>query len=235
MNINEAENINTDISAEENKTQYKGLLKATGLFGGVQGLNMLTALIRNKLTAVILGTSGFGLISVYNSATTMLGNATNFGLPISAVRNLSDINKENDYEKSARYVGVVRSWILLTSLLGLLVCIVLSTQLSLWTFGDKDYTRAFYFLSVMVAATTYAAGELAILKAVRQMREIALVSVYSVLGSLFIVVPIYYFMGESGVIPALLVLSLWILAVTLRYSLKHFPFRSEERRVGKEC
>ena len=150
MNINEAENINTDISAEENKTQYKGLLKATGLFGGVQGLNMLTALIRNKLTAVILGTSGFGLISVYNSATTMLGNATNFGLPISAVRNLSDINKENDYEKSARYVGVVRSWILLTSLLGLLVCIVLSTQLSLWTFGDKDYTRAFYFLSVMV-------------------------------------------------------------------------------------
>ena len=62
MNINEAENINTDISAEENKTQYKGLLKATGLFGGVQGLNRLKELTRKKLQAGSFGTSGLVFI-----------------------------------------------------------------------------------------------------------------------------------------------------------------------------
>ena len=49
------------------KTNYSHILKYTGLFGGVQGLNIMIGLVRNKLVALILGPEGMGLISLFNS------------------------------------------------------------------------------------------------------------------------------------------------------------------------
>ena len=40
---------------EESRKGYGHVLKYTGIFGGVQGLNILIGLVRNKLVAVILG------------------------------------------------------------------------------------------------------------------------------------------------------------------------------------
>ena len=43
---------------------YIHILKAMGLFGSVQGLNILMSLVRNKIVAVLLGTTGMGLITL---------------------------------------------------------------------------------------------------------------------------------------------------------------------------
>ena len=48
-------------------TSYKHILKYTSVFGTIQGLNILVAMIRNKLVAVILGPGGMGLIALFNS------------------------------------------------------------------------------------------------------------------------------------------------------------------------
>ena len=42
-------------------TAYKNIFKATTLFGGVQGLNILLNLARTKLVAIFLGRVGVGL------------------------------------------------------------------------------------------------------------------------------------------------------------------------------
>lgn len=42
---------------------YANILKYTSLFGGVQALSILVALVRNKLVAVLLGPMGVGLLS----------------------------------------------------------------------------------------------------------------------------------------------------------------------------
>ena len=68
---------------------YIHILKAMGLFGSVQGLNILMSLVRNKIVAVLLGTTGMGLITLYNSTVKLLSDATSMGLPMSAVRELS--------------------------------------------------------------------------------------------------------------------------------------------------
>ena len=46
--------------SEEKKSQstYDHVIKYTGLFGGVQGLGLLTSIVRNKLVAEILGPVG---------------------------------------------------------------------------------------------------------------------------------------------------------------------------------
>lgn len=107
---------------ENANRQYRQIVKYTGYFGGVQGLNILAALVRNKVVAVLLGPIGLGLISLYNTAVKLIGDTTNLGIPVSSVRYLSECQEEQD---RCRMVATVRLWSLLTAALGAVVCCVL--------------------------------------------------------------------------------------------------------------
>ena len=73
----------------EKQNSYSHILKYTGLFGGVQVLGILVGLVRNKLVALILGPMGMGLLALFSSTIKLVGDSTNLGLSISAVRNMS--------------------------------------------------------------------------------------------------------------------------------------------------
>ncbi|MEG1903287.1 MAG: hypothetical protein RR212_02730, partial [Bacteroidales bacterium] len=108
-----------EISSEQHrKTQYKDLLKYTGLFGGMQGLNLLSTLVRNKLSALLLGPAGLGVISLFVSVITMLNNATNLGISFSGVRHLSEIAGEADNQRVTAYINVIRFWGVVTAVAG---------------------------------------------------------------------------------------------------------------------
>ncbi len=202
---------------------YSHILKYTGLFGGVQGLNILVGIIRNKLVAVILGPSGMGLISLFNSTINLLSNATNLGIPMSAVKNISEAHARGDDAALKRMVAMVRSWCLLTALAGILLCMALSPLLSYWTFGWGDHTLHFVLLSPIVGMLAVTGGEMAILKGMRRLRPLAMVSVWHVLMALVITVPLYFFFGESAIVPSLVVMALVQMALTLGFSLRLFP------------
>ena len=76
----------------EKQNSYSHILKYTGLFGGVQVLGILVGLVRNKLVALILGPMGMGLLALFSSTIKLVGDSTNLGLSISAVRNMSGAN-----------------------------------------------------------------------------------------------------------------------------------------------
>lgn len=213
---------------EKEKSDYTHIIKYTSLFGGIQGITLLASLIRNKLVAVLLGPSGLGLISIYNTFIILLNNATNLGISFSAVRNVSQISGENDSEALSRYVGVVRSWSIVTAVGGTFICFCLSAPVSFWTFGNYEYTLSFMLLSPAVGLTALSGGELAVLKGIRKLREVALISVLTALSTLIISVPLYYFIGMDGIIPSLLLAALSVTVVTLRYSFRYFPFRLPE-------
>ena len=80
----------TNHEMEAEKNSYSHILKYTGLLGGVQGLNMLVGIVRNKFTAMFLGPSGMGLLSLFNATSGFLTSATNLGIPTSGVRVVSE-------------------------------------------------------------------------------------------------------------------------------------------------
>ena len=135
---------------------YGHVLKYTGIFGGVQGLNIGIGLVRTKLVALLLGPSGMGLASLFNTTVNMVFQATNLGLPFSAVRRVSELYQEGDEAGLARYVKVVRGWTLLTALLGMFVCIVIGPFLSHSTFAWGDHTLHFVLLAPAVGMMTIA-------------------------------------------------------------------------------
>ena len=69
---------------EKTRNSYTHVLKYTGVFGGVQGLNIIIGLVRSKLVAVILGPAGMGLASLLNTVANFVSQATNLGISFSA-------------------------------------------------------------------------------------------------------------------------------------------------------
>lgn len=209
---------------------YTHILKYTSLFGGVQGLAILVGIIRNKLVAVLLGPDGMGLVSLFNSTIKLMSDSTNFGISMSAVKNISEAYDRDDQEAIGRNIAIVRLWSVMAAALGTLLCVVLSPLLSRFTFSWDGHTLHFILLSPVVGLTALTGGELAILKGTRQLRALAASSVYGVLGALLVSVPLYYFFGQKAIVPSLLLLALLQLVITLAYSFRRYPLHLTFRR-----
>ncbi len=203
---------------------YGHILKYTGLFGGVQGLGILLNLVRNKFVAVLLGPAGMGLVSIYTTAMNFFSQATNLGLSFSAVRHLSEAFGSEDSAAMERTVKIVRGWILLTALAGMLLFLLASPLLSR-VFSIDDHTLDFALLSPVVAMTALTGGETAILKASRQLGNLAMVQIGTVVAALVVSVPLYWAYGMSGIVPVLLLVAVATLALTARCSLRLYPLR----------
>ncbi len=209
---------------------YHSILKYISMFGGVQIINVLIGLVRNKLVAVILGPNGFGFISLLNSTIKLISESTNLGISFTAVRQISDYFEQEDNEKTIHYIKVVRSWSLLTACFGAFVCIALAPLLNQWTFTWGDHTLHFMMLSPVVFCTAIMGGEMAILKGTRHLKALAQISVINVLGALCISIPLLYVFHQSGIIPSLNLVALFSLIITLLYSLRFYPLKQRNEK-----
>ena len=208
----------------EKSGSYSHILKYMGVFGGVQGLGILIGLVRNKLIAIILGPDGVGLISLFNSTIKLVSDSTNLGIPTSAVRTISEHFDTGNGYKISRSIVLIRSWSMLTALFGMFVCAVFSPLLDSWTFNWGDHTLHFILLAPTVALMAVTGGEIAILKSTRQLRGLAVVSVYHFIGALLFSVPVIYYWGEAGIVPSMFVTAFWQMIVAIRFSCRRYPF-----------
>lgn len=204
---------------------YGHVLKYTGIFGGVQGLNILISLVRNKIVAKLLGPGGMGLTALFNSSVNFISQSTNLGISFSAVRHVSELFEQGDERKLEHYIKVVRVWSLLTALLGMFVCIVAGPLFSKYTFSWGDHTLHFVMLSPAVALLAITGGETAILKGVRRLKSLAAIQIYSVFMALVVSVPLFYFFNQTAIVPVIVLMALISMLLTIRYSYKLYPLR----------
>lgn len=210
---------------EKHSDSYDHVLKYTGVFGGVQGLNIIIGLVRNKIIAKLLGPAGMGLNSLFNSSVNFISNATTFGISFSAIRHVSELFEEGDEQKIAHFIKVVRGWSLLSALLGMLVCVLLGPALSNLTFAWGNHTLHFILLAPAVGMMAITGGETAILKGARQLKPLAIVQLMNVILALIVSVPVYFFYGQSGIVPVIVMMAFIAMALTLRQSYRLYPLR----------
>ena len=230
--------------ADKSESTYNHILKYTGLFGGVQGLSILLSVIRGKCVAVILGSVGMGLIDLYNRTIDFLSNSTNCGIGFSAVRKLSELYENGNSDELTDQIELVRSWSFLTAIGGIVLCLLFSPLISLAAFDSMEYTLSFCLLSPMVGFISITNGEMAILKGLRQLKKIALVSAFGAFTTLLFTVPLYLLFGIKGIVPALILSSFAFMLILIRFtsgilswrmsfpSRKHFVQGKEMVRLG---
>lgn len=217
--------LNNRMKDNDIEKTYTHILKYTGIFGGVQGLNILIGLVRNKIVASLLGPAGMGLTSLFNSVVAFVTQATSLGISFSAVRHVSELFDQGDEERILHFVKVVRSWSLLTALLGMIVCMVAGPFLSRYAFAWGDHTLHFMALAPAVGLMAIGGGEMAILKGARQLKSLAVIQLAAIIVALVISVPIFYFFGQAGIVPVIVLMALATTLFTLRHSLRLYPLR----------
>lgn len=208
--------ITSNHSMEEN-VDYKRAAKTTILFSGVKVVTIVVGIIRNKIAAVLLGPIGVGINSIFNTYLHFVQTGAGLGLSQSAVRDVSEAYEQKDKNRFSRIISLTNSLVVLTSLLGVAVTVLMSPLFSRWGFGDGTYTLSFILLSLCAGMQIYVENRLAILKGMRQMRSLAYSTIIGSVVGLVVSAPLYYFWGEKGIVPVLLLSAFVSLLVTNYY------------------
>ena len=196
------------------------ILKYTGVFGLVQVLNMLMNIIRNKVAAVFLGPSGMGMLDMYNKATNLLSESTNFGISISGVKHVSEVSSLENHERTLHYVTTLRTYSVLVGLVGMIACICCH-----WILSDSYKTVNFLLISPIILMMAVTGGEIAVLKGTKRLMSLTRVSVLIAFIVLAVLAPFFYLMRSEGIPWALLLSQLLVMLTTLHYSTKNLPYR----------
>ena len=209
---------NTDFTKQQ--SSYRGIFKATSLFGGVQVYQILIEVIKSKFIALLLGPLGVGIQGLYTSATNLIQQLTSFGLSSSAVRNVAEANGSGDRTRIARVVFALRRLVWITGILGMVAVIVFSPVLSKSSFGDSDHIIPFIIISVTLLLAQLSAGQKVILQGTRHLKLLAKSTAIGVTIGLVISVPLYYWLGIKGIVPNIVIGSITTLVLTWYFSRK---------------
>lgn len=204
----------------EQQQSYRQIMKATSLFGGVQVFNILISIIRSKAVAILLGPGGMGIMGMLSSTTGLITSLTSFGLGTSAVKNIAEANATGDLQRIAHITTIFKRLVWFTGLLGLIVTLLLSPWLSQFTFGNKDYTLAFLWLSTTLLFSQLSSGQLVLLQGMRHLKYLAKANVFGSALGLVLTLPLYYFYHIDGIVPGIIGSSLIMLFLSWYFSNK---------------
>ena len=70
-------------------SRSRGLIKSMLIIGSAQVVNILISIVRMKVLAGLLGPSGVGLLSIYNSLQGMVQQTAGLGIGSSGVREIA--------------------------------------------------------------------------------------------------------------------------------------------------
>ena len=220
----EVKDIQTEHTATSQTSSYRSIFKATSLFGGVQVYQILIGIIKSKFVAILLGPAGMGIQGLYTSAIQVIQSLTSLGLSQSAVRDVSEANGTGDTNRVGKTVSIVRRLVWITGLAGMLATIIFSPVLSKTSFGNYDYIIPFIILSVILLIDQICVGQKVVLQGMRRLRDLAKATAIGTTVGLFVSVPLFYFFGVKGIVPALILYSLTSLLLSWYFS----------RRIGIE-
>ena len=187
---------------EESKTNInKRILKALGIFGGTQSIQIICSIVRNKFAAVILGTEGVGLLAVFNNALDLLTSSTQLSIRQSALR---DVAKADTAEKLHKIAYIVLRWSWLLGVVGAIITLLAAPWLSQYSFGNKDYTIHFSLLSVATFLCSVQSGWQIIMQGTDDLKSLAKSMLWGAVFGAIVSIGLYYWLGLASIVPSIL-------------------------------
>ncbi|MFZ4455012.1 MAG: oligosaccharide flippase family protein [Bacteroidales bacterium] len=215
------------MSSRENENSYQSILETTGLIGLVQIIGVALGIIRTKAIALILGTQGFGVLSLYNGMVDFASSTSQFGIGVGSVKELSKAQSEDKQQAIREILYAIRFWIVMASSLAGLIIVVFAPQIGTYQFGAQgaEHIDGIRMLAFAVLFGNIYQIQISILNGVRQLRQMAYSQVLASVGGVFLALPVIYYGGKSGIELSILVVALFN-AVTSYWFIRRVGYRS---------
>lgn len=192
----------------KDKNSYKSILKGVSFLAGTQMFLVLISLIRGKFVALLLGPEGMGIANLFNTSANTIQRFSSLGLNLSIVKETAECKDNPVSIAKLKHIALRLTFI--TATFGALFCLVFSGWLSRITFGDESCAWQFRLLSLMIFLTVAANGKLSLLQGLHEVKAISKSSIIGSIAALSVSVPLYYFYGIKGIVPAMVIFSLVI-------------------------
>jgi O-antigen/teichoic acid export membrane protein len=199
------------------ESSYLDIFKSTSLFGSLQLITIIVAVVRSKFVAVLLGPEGMGINGLLSSTTSLIIEFANLGISRSAVKNIAVTSKEGSNSKISSVASALMSMAWFTGLLSAILTFIFSSFLSEVSFGTVEYSFAFKWLSISILLNQLATSYESVLRGMHQIKMIAAATLKGSLSGLFISVPIFYVYGVEGILPSIVISSLILYIINLYY------------------
>lgn len=194
------------IQEEDNPSDksYFQILKSTGLIGGSSVISIILRIIRTKVLAVLLGPAGMGLFGIYDSITRMIETIAGMGIQSSGVRQTAEAVAANDKEKISYTIFTLRRISIFLGIFGMLLLLLLSTPISILTFGNSEHSFNLALLSIIPLLGAVSGGQRALIQGMRHIGDLAKLSVLGAVFGTVLSIPIIYIWGQDGIAPSLI-------------------------------
>ena len=207
-------------AARERNHTYGQILKSSALIGGSSVINVAIGIVRTKAMAVLLGPAGFGLMGIYNSVADVAQSIAGMGIQSSGVRQIAESVASGESDRIARTVVVLRRTAVVLGVLGALLLIVFSRQVSTLTFGNPTHAAAISLLSIAVLFRSVSTAQGALLQGMRRIADLAKIGIFGAVFSVVVAIPLVYFLRENGIVPSLICMAAMTIGVSWWYSRK---------------
>ncbi|MDE5790204.1 MAG: oligosaccharide flippase family protein [Muribaculaceae bacterium] len=211
----------------DKENTYRSILKGISIFGGVKIFEIFINLIRGKFVALFLGPGGMGYSSIFSNVATTISNLSSFGLNLAIVKEVAVANETK--EKLPEVIAVATKLFYATALTGALICIFFSSFISELSFGSQESNWQFFLLGIAVFLLVVNAGKLSLLQGLHEVNRLSRASLTGSVAGLVFGIPLYYFLGNQGIVPAIVMLALTLnifYSINLKRATKELPQKS---------
>lgn len=181
---------------------YHDIVKSTSIYGFSQAINALLGIVRSKITALLLGTVGVGIMGLFQSIIDLARSVTGWGLDVSSIREIA--TNSHGSKKVSATLYVVQFFYFITAFLGASFCVIFAKLLSNWAFETDSYATHIQILAIAVVLVTLTACITSVLQGLRLVTYMAFASTLGSLLSFIALIPAYYFWGVDGIVPMFL-------------------------------
>lgn len=177
---------------------YRRIISSTSISSLSSIINLLSAVIRTKFLALLLGPAGIGLFSIYQSFVSTASTFAGLGLSNSATREIAHLNVYFDNRPLVITIKTLFIGTIILAPLGAISILLLSDIIYTHIIINDIHSNSVIWLSIAVFFTVVSSSQIAILQGLRNIHDLAKLNIISsIIGTIASIAIVYYFSADG--------------------------------------
>lgn len=186
--------------------ELKRIIKSTSFLVVSKVIQFFIGIIRSKIAAVTIGTTGVGIFSQVNYLVQMISNTTLLSMNDGLVKQIAQNKGEMGFRETLK--GLMKSYsilIFISSLFAIIICIAFARPLTIFFLGDLQYLN-FYLIGISCLPITMSNSlSFALLKSYKATKSISRSNIVSSIITVIAFLPLVYIYKVKGAVISVVV------------------------------